>query len=204
MSGIYPRVHTELAELDRNEMAASPFVFSSFKGCPPMGLETRGHFPLALLGHLVSWLGLVGIGYLHYQDQTAIRELQELSGEFRALQFKARGQKEKESQPGGEEPFGDTLLEKEFPRRVREDKVPPRIVDKEIETSKDWESKWFLPLILLIVSLIGSAVGACTFAHWRKGAGTVVESEKGEEEIRKVIAQRQLAEVRLRRNGFGQ
>ena len=144
------------------------------------------------------------MGILHYQDQIAIRELQELSGEFRADRFKAWGQKVVESQPGGGEPYGDTGVDSEYPKKIKEDRVPPRPIGQKFEDSRNWESKLFLPLVLLVVSLISVAIGACAFGHWRRSAATVVEVEKGEEEVRRVIAQRQLAEVRLRRNGFGQ
>lgn len=148
--------------------------------------------PYVVLAHLLSWSGLVVLSWYQYQDQIQLQELRELTAGYRqgrAWDFKTE---EQSGIPGGE-PSPDKSATGVSPSTPRP--------DSEVVVGGTSSYHWWLvgatlgSLIVVLILLIG-------WIWWRQ-VTFVRAADSSPVERQRDLAKRQLAEVRLRRHGFG-
>ena len=154
---------------------------------------------LLVVGNLIS---LAGFGVTLYQqqlDRLSLRELQlrlELAGEQRSSWTTASGQERRSGAgPGDPEP-GKTEL-----GRGVEPAESPRVAVTPGNSSVFGESKLVVGLLFGLVVLVLVLITGLVVCRWT--ACGIEESETSPTEKQRRLAQRQLAELRLRRHGFG-
>ena len=149
-------------------------------------------------GQCLTLLGVVSLTYLHYQDQLILRELQTTVEDLEQLvELRREAPRQVVSPSGGSEPpdpaesFAGT---EEYPKS--ESKAG---VWKQSERWADSQHTLTGALIFLVLLVFGSA---WKFSRFQSQL-VVVESPRSPPSTNRDLAHRQLAEIRLRRNGFG-
>ena len=163
-----------------------------------MGSSGSLALQLLIFGQTVTWLGLSFSLYLQWENRAALRDLQWLSetgSHPRSFEVQAESRSQKvSSNEGGGDPEGDNLH-----RKSR----GPDSIKQQFQTFPGEHTRfrvWDLLLILgwVLVLLLG-------FGCWLQRKHQRPEIEEGANsplEKQRALAQRQLAEVRLRRNVF--
>ena len=167
-----------------------------------MGIHISPPWSLLLLGNLVS---LAGLGFPLYQqqlDRAVLRELQlraELSGP-RVVPWTPSSGREQQlgAGPGQPQPGKSDLgWEFEKPGQRTKTSVPPK------EETKGSEQEFVFGLVVsgigLILVIVAGLISYCFLVRGEKEA----ELGPSPTERQRRLAQRQLAELRLRRHGFG-
>ena len=157
-----------------------------------MGYSTNPLPPYVVLAHLLSWSGLAVLSWFQYQDQIQLQELRELTAGYRqggSWHFKTE---EQSGIPGGE-PSPDKSAAGVSPSTPRP--------DSEVVVGGTSVVHWWVvgaTLFTLIVILV--VLAGCFW--WRQVTATRA-ADSSPVERQRDLAKRQLAEVRLRRHGFG-
>ena len=163
-----------------------------------MGSSGSLALQLLIFGQTVTWLGLSFSLYLQWENRSALRELQWLSdtgSHPRGFDIQAEGRTQRVSaNEGGGDPEGDISNRKS--RGPDDFKQQIRTFPGEQAGVRIWDL--FLVLGWILVLLFG-------FGWWLQKRQQQPEIEDGVNsptEKQRALAQRQLAEVRLRRNVF--
>ena len=148
-------------------------------------------------GQCVTLLGIISLSYLQYQDQLILRELQTTVEDLEHLvELRREAPRQVVSPSGGEEPPEPTKTSVGTggdPKSVFEvsgTKVSDLLAGSVVSLTG--------ALIFLVLLLVGGA--------WRltrvQNQGVLVDSPRSPPSNNRDLALRQLAEIRLRRNGF--
>ena len=164
-----------------------------------MGYSSPSIWPLFLLGQFVTLSGFGVTLYLQQVDRAALRDLQfrlELqASKVRELDWK-QGQAKSSGGAGGD-PEG------EVPTTVRGEIKKPKTSSQFSNTSEGDNSP--SKLVSVVFGLVGlvcfAATLCCWWNHWREQRPVLVGSPV---ERQRELAHRQLAELRLKKHGFGQ
>ena len=150
-----------------------------------------------LLAQVSSWIGLAAVAYFQYQEAIILREVQdsllELSWEEKAKRVSARGSGRPGNGGGGSEPDSPELY-------------PFANSDKECVWSLGASSSATVASLLLLcglVALLSALVVVRFFTRGREEEESGDRTPKSPIEHQRELAQRQLAELRLRNHGFG-
>lgn len=167
-----------------------------------MGVPSSVWLPLLVVSQVLSLVGLgVGAVYLQHQ-QLALRELQlhlavARSPDLLGESWRDRGQLGG-AWPGDPEPQPGVSLGS----GQRGGAGPNRAEDRDKKVTQNSDSLfWGIVVLVLVLTLL--VLTGVIWQRWGR-AGGFEELASSPSERRKRLAQRQLAEVRLRKHGFGQ
>lgn len=163
-----------------------------------MGSSGSLALQLLIFGQTVTWLGLSFSLYLQWENRSALRDLQWLSetgSHSRSFEFPAEGRNQKVSaNEGGGDPEG------EFSNRKSRG---PDGFREQIQTFPSEQTGlriWDLFLILGWILVLLFGIGC--WLQRKQQQPEIEEGVSSPSEKQRALAQRQLAEVRLRRNVF--